>query len=156
MKGKPILSLDFDGVIHSYTSGWKGPRAIPDPPVDGALEFIVRAIECFDVQIYSSRSRYFGGISAMRGWLRYHYCEIAWDKLVTPDWLYERIERRPAVCGFEEWRKMVRRAVDSILKQIGFPRHKPPAMVTLDDRAVTFTGQWPSIDELAAFKPWYK
>ena len=27
---KPILCLDFDGVLHSYTSGWRGAR-IPDP-----------------------------------------------------------------------------------------------------------------------------
>ena len=38
---KPIICLDFDGVIHSYTSGWKGAAVIPDPPVPGALEFIV-------------------------------------------------------------------------------------------------------------------
>lgn len=30
--GKPILCLDFDGVIHSYASGWKGADVIPDPP----------------------------------------------------------------------------------------------------------------------------
>ena len=29
---KPILCLDFDGVVHSYTSGWKGADVIPDPP----------------------------------------------------------------------------------------------------------------------------
>jgi len=28
---KPILCLDFDGVIHSYSSGWKGADVIPDP-----------------------------------------------------------------------------------------------------------------------------
>ena len=28
---KPILCLDFDGVIHSYISGWKGADVIPDP-----------------------------------------------------------------------------------------------------------------------------
>ncbi len=34
---KPILCVDFDGVVHSYTSGWKGETVIPYPPVNGAL-----------------------------------------------------------------------------------------------------------------------
>jgi hypothetical protein len=38
---KPILCLDFDGVIHSYSSGWKGADVIPDPPVE-ALGAIMR------------------------------------------------------------------------------------------------------------------
>ena len=43
--GKLILCLDFDGVIHSYSSGWKGADVIPDPPVPGALRFIADARE---------------------------------------------------------------------------------------------------------------
>src|ERR1700743_3429981 len=53
---KPILCLDFDGVIHSYASGWKGADVIPDPPVAGAIEFIREALKHFRVAIFSSRT----------------------------------------------------------------------------------------------------
>lgn len=70
---KPILLLDFDGVIHSYDSGWGGAESIPDPPVPGALGFIDDATSAgFDVQIYSSRSRQNGGIAAMKKWFEKH------------------------------------------------------------------------------------
>lgn len=32
---KQIISFDFDGVIHSYKSGWQGAEVIPDPIVPG-------------------------------------------------------------------------------------------------------------------------
>ena len=62
---KPILCLDFDGVIHSYTSGWKGADVIPDPPVPGAMAFLWDATDHFRVAIFSSRSNQPGGMKAM-------------------------------------------------------------------------------------------
>lgn len=35
---KPILCLDFDGVIHRYDSGWKGPLVIADGVTDGFFD----------------------------------------------------------------------------------------------------------------------
>jgi hypothetical protein len=47
----PILCLDFDGVIHSFKSGWKGAGKIPDPPVEGAIEWIRSLLGCSDREV---------------------------------------------------------------------------------------------------------
>lgn len=124
---KPILCLDFDGVIHSYTSGWKGADIIPDPPVDGAIAFMLGALRHFDVTIYSARSAQSGGLAAMKRWLK-HHADAAWYE--TPD--------GPG------------------LESIQFPASKPAAMVSIDDRALTFDGTWPDIQTLREFQPWNK
>ena len=147
---KPILCLDFDGVLHSYTSGWKGAAVIPDEPVPGALEFIFYALPSFRVAIHSSRSHQWGGKRAMRRWLNLHYQEIG-DP--CPKWW------RDYVCyhgGMEPWHIAVRDSAARIVRQIEFPWFKPPALVTLDDRALQFTGTFPPIRVLLAFKPWNK
>lgn len=69
---KPILLLDFDGVLHSYTSGWKGVDVISDPPVEGALDFVMDAVDHFEVCVYSSRSKTSEGRSAIFIWLEDH------------------------------------------------------------------------------------
>ena len=115
---KPILCLDFDGVLHSYTSGWRGANNIPDPPVPGAMEFLTKAVKHFRVAIYSARSGQPGGIDAMRAWLINHGCP------------------------------------GSVFAEIEWPTDKPSAFVTLDDRVVTFTGEWPDMQTLKEFKPW--
>lgn len=125
---KPILCLDFDGVIHSYTSGWQGADVVSDPPVDGAIPFMYIAQTYFTVAVFSSRSRQAGGIEAMRRWLKRHAKQHEDAHLMPADWVDE----------------------------IEWPAEKPPAFVTLDDRAITFTGVWPDVDELRAFKPWNK
>jgi hypothetical protein len=127
MHPKPILCLDFDGVLHSYSSGWQGPATIPDPPVPGALAFLREAVQHFTVAVYSSRSHQPGGADAMRAWLRQ----------------WAEAERRPG----EDLK---------FLDQLQWPQEKPGAFVTLDDRALTFTGKWPSMETLQAFRPWHK
>lgn len=125
--GKPILCVDFDGVIHSYDSGWQGADVVSDPLVPGAIAFLLSALERFDVCIYSSRTSQPGGLKAMKDYLQREAGQTWYDS--------------PAGSGLENVR---------------FPEQKPAAFLTLDDRAVCFDGRWPSVEALALFKPWNK
>lgn len=125
---KPILCLDFDGVIHSYSSGWKGADVVSDPPVPGAIAFLREAVKHFTVAIFSSRSNQPGGLEAMAQYIGQH---VHAERLSD----HEDLAWASAI----QW-----------------PKEKPPALVTIDDRAITFDGTWPSMATLAAFKPWNK
>ena len=151
---KALICLDFDGVIHSYTSGWRGPRCIPDPPVEGALPFIVKMLDHFKVAIYSSRSHRWFGRLAMQRWLRHHLTALAPVYELTPAWWLDRIQRT----AFAEptWMDEVDIAVSGVISEIMWPTYKPAALVTIDDRALTFNGDWPTLRELADFQPWNK
>ena len=89
---KPILCLDFDGVIHSYSSGWKGADQIPDPPVEGAMDFINRALDHFRVSIFSSRSGHPDGIYAMQKWLRRYWLDagLLGERAQEIEWAKEK------------------------------------------------------------------
>ena len=129
---KPISCLDFDGVIHSYTSGWQGADVISDPIVPGALHFIWDAQEHFEVHVFSSRSHQDGGIEAMKAYL----WATANSSRDEGPWCDD-----PHL-GF--------------IERIQWPTTKPPAMISIDDRALTFKGHWPLIDDLKEFQPWTK
>lgn len=70
------VCVDFDGVIHSYTSGWQGVDKIPDKPVPGAIEWLNEfgQNEDYRLVIYSARSKEDIGIEAMKGWLESNGC----------------------------------------------------------------------------------
>ena len=63
---KQTVVFDFDGVIHSYTSGWQGATNIPDPPVPGIAETIdaIRN-EGYEVVVVSTRCSDDDGIRAV-------------------------------------------------------------------------------------------
>lgn len=125
-----ILCLDFDGVLHDYAQGWQGAGNIPGQPVPGAMEFLVHAVQHFSVHIYSSRCNLPGGIEAMCNWLSYHIHQAYKSAMTEYDAAH-------------------------IISQLWFDLIKPPAWLTIDDRAIQFKGIWPDLEVLANFQPWY-
>jgi len=127
MAKKLILCLDFDGVIHAYTSGFQGIDTVGDPPTEGALNFLREANKHFVICIYSTRSAYKEGRFAMQKWLS--------DAFVK-----ETGQLSPGDLD--------------LLYEIQWPTAKPPAHISIDDRAIQFTGEWPDPKALLKFKPW--
>ena len=113
---KRTICLDFDGVIHSYVSGWKGADVIPDPPVIGSREAIEKLRKDWQVVVYSSRSGQPGGKQAMSDWFVNNDIQV--DELCD---------------------------------------HKPPAVIYVDDRGVTFNGNWEKcIEDINNFVQWQR
>lgn len=127
---KPTLCIDFDGVIHSYERGWQGGE-IYGQVVPGFFEWVERVRHKFTLVIYSSRSKTDEGVQAMGLWLHQQ----------RNKWISDGGVRDP---------------VEPL--SIEFAHEKPAAWITIDDRAVCFTGDWaaPELDPeaLFSFKPW--
>lgn len=122
---KLTLCLDFDGVLHSYRSGWQGPDVIADPPVPRAMIALAQYVDVFDVVIFSSRSQYPEGLNAMKRWITYHARQ-------------------------ELYLELAERIVD----RVRFVTVKPPAHLTIDDRAWCFDGVFPEVSAIKEFTPW--
>ena len=127
---KPILCVDFDGVIHSYDKGWQDGK-IYGKVVPGFFEWALAAQEHFRLVIYSSRSKDEEGRAAMLNWIQVQHL----------NWLATQ-----PLGGANTW------------IHYEFVHEKPAAFLTIDDRALTFNGNWsdPLYDPkaLRAFKPW--
>ncbi len=67
---KKTVVFDFDGVIHSYTSGWQGIDVIPDEPVNGIKEAIDNIRNAgYEVVVVSTRCKESIGKTAIWVWL---------------------------------------------------------------------------------------
>lgn len=123
----PILCIDFDGVIHRYSKGWQD-GVIYDGITDGFFEWAIEAAKKFKLAIYSSRSKTPEGVEAMR------------------EWLFKQMSGSKAALAAPEFG----------LESFAFVHEKPPAFLTIDDRAICFNGDWSKLDPqiLREFKPW--
>ncbi len=130
MSFKKIICVDFDGVIHWYRKGWCDGK-IYDEPVPGAIQWLVELVasEEHEVCIYSSRSKDTDLLHAMKVWI---YKQVR---------IYNLIAFNDATAI-------------QVIDRLKFPTEKPPAWLTIDDRAICFTGTFPSISDIDNFKPW--
>ncbi|MGI4942842.1 MAG: hypothetical protein ACRYHQ_20145 [Janthinobacterium lividum] len=126
----PTICIDFDGVIHSYERGWQH-GVIYGTVVPGFFEWVERVRDQFKLVIYSSRSKTDEGVVAMSLW--FHEQRNVWIKAG---------DQRDPVNPLE----------------IEFAHEKPAAWLTIDDRAIRFTGDWSdpalTVDAMLAFRPW--
>lgn len=139
MKNRPILSLDFDGVIHRYDSKWEAEDVIPDGVVPGFFEWAAKASKVFRLVIYSTRSSSEAGRSAMRTWL-VNQAKLAGASIDV------------------EGARILQGTGD--VAEFSFASEKPKAFLMIDDRGIRFEGDWSSPDldpeTLLAFRPWNK
>lgn len=122
--------IDFDGVLHSYTSGWEGPEIISDPPVvdpetgRDAIQWLTSLLQSghFVVHIWSRRGAdaRSGGIGAMKIWLQKNGLPARY------------------------------------LKRLKFETDKPDVFLIIDDRAWNFDGSFPDPIDVKNFKPWWR
>lgn len=71
---KKIIYVDFDGVLNSYQTKFdqNNPTHLPDPPVAGAIEWLSRASEKFDIVIFTCRMLHPETEAALHHWFFKH------------------------------------------------------------------------------------
>jgi len=126
---RPTLCVDFHGVIHSHASSDDGVHVADDPPVPGAFDFLHAALVHFRVAILSARFSRPGAerIESMRSAGEW-FRRHGWTGPLSSD---------PTA-------------------HLYLATFKPPCLVQLDDRGITFEGTFPDPAELLGFKPWNK
>lgn len=126
--------FDFDGVIHSYTSGWKGETKIPDPPVPGIQEALKEIHDAgYEVVVVSTRCKTVLGRMAIENWLDIYGMTQEVDKVCK--------EKPPAIAYIDDRAICFDGHPETLLKKIqNFqPWHKMPTL--------TPPNEWVSVDE---------
>ncbi len=107
---KKTVVFDFDGVIHSYKSGWQGDEAvIPDEPVEGIKTAIKQIRNAgYEVVIVSTRCASLKGQAAVQMYLEKY--EIEFDRICK--------EKPPAIVYIDDRAICFDGQSDKLLEQI--------------------------------------
>lgn len=163
------IALDFDGVVHSYHSGWTGIEP-KDGPVPGAREAIARLRERFRIIVHSFRTTECGGREAIEDWLCEH--EIVVDEIASEkpkailyvddrgfrfegDWAEVEEHLSDGKDGVEPWNRdgSESKPQSTLIVLIGFPasgksthaqhilKTMPSALRVSSDDLIAMTGQ---------------
>lgn len=135
IKHTKTVAVDFDGVIHTYNSGWTGytPEDGPEP---GALDFIWELIEQgYRVVVMSSRAHNAEGLAAIHDWLLangFPELEVTHEKVMAVAYVDDRAV--PYSTGSGEWSAVAARisalatqasTQDRILSTTPAPKENP-------------------------------
>lgn len=115
--------FDFDGVIHSYTSGWQGEDTIQDPPVPGIREALKEIHDAgYEVVVVSTRCATIKGHGAIEAWLYDNGMREYIDKVCK--------EKLPAVAYIDDRAICFDGHPETLLKKIQnfLPWYKKPTL----------------------------
>lgn len=139
------IAIDFDGVVHSYSKGWKD-GSVYDLPIDGVFESIKQLFDQgYSVFIFSTRSS-----RQIKRWLI--------PLIMDSDYIVNGIGNDPAEYiwpkyGFTCKRIPFWKKFWNEKNVLGITKRKLPAHVYVDDRALLFKGSWKvTLDEIRNFK----
>lgn len=134
MSKKWSIAVDFDGVIHQYTSKFDINHL--DPPMPGAFEWLEEMTKHFKVVIYSCRFSPKANSEDEVSGRAWHFANKALD--LAEGWFLEH--------GLPK----------EVYDQLVFWQNpgKPTALVYVDDRAFRFEGTFPTRHEIHKLRPW--
>lgn len=150
--------FDFDGVIHSYTSGWQGEDNIPDPPVQGIREALKEIHDAgYEVVVVSTRCATIRGHGATEAWLYDNGLHEYIDKVCK--------EKPPAITYIDDRAICFDGHPETLLKKIqNFqPWYKMPTLTQPNEPLTrgfdvidTKTGEYPDLWDIALKEDWAK
>lgn len=100
---KRTIAVDFDGVIHSYINPFNAFQL--DPPTEGAIEWLHKMAETFDIEVLTTRARTQQGSATVQRWLERHhapFCPITCQKGMAIVYLDDRAIRFEGTFPTEE------------------------------------------------------